>query len=183
MKARTLLVVLATGALLAVCAVGAWAATSKRTGPSAVPSSGPLTATRYSLTQDGNELGPFSQLTGLESGAEAAEYTTTGAGSGGQILKTLLPGNRKPPSVVLARPMTSNLGLATWHQAVLAGNASARRTVALTAYSADGKPVARYHLTNAWPAKLQITGVRTGSSEALIETVTLVAEQIQRVSP
>ena len=50
-------------------------------------------------------------------------------------------------------------------------------------YNFDGAPVARYHLENAWPSKLEIGSLKAGASEVLMETVTLVCEQIQRVAP
>ena len=50
-------------------------------------------------------------------------------------------------------------------------------------FNSDGKPVAKYWLENAWPSKLDMAGLKAGASEALIETVTLVAEKIQRVAP
>jgi phage tail-like protein len=49
-------------------------------------------------------------------------------------------------------------------------------------YDVTGDPVVRYHLTNAWPSKLEIGALKAGASSALTETVTLVAEFIQRVS-
>ena len=48
-------------------------------------------------------------------------------------------------------------------------------------YNTKGDPVARYHLTNAWPSKLEIGGLKAGSSEVLMETVTIVCERIERV--
>jgi phage tail-like protein len=50
-------------------------------------------------------------------------------------------------------------------------------------YNYDGQPVARYHLENAWPSKMEIGGLRAGSSEVLMETVTITTESIQQVAP
>ena len=50
-------------------------------------------------------------------------------------------------------------------------------------YNVDGKPVARYHLEHAWPAKIEIGALKAGASEVLMETVTMVCEHIQRVAP
>jgi hypothetical protein len=47
----------------------------------------------------------------------------------------------------------------------------------------EGKAVARYHLESARPAKLEIGGLKASASEALYERVTLVCENIERVSP
>jgi hypothetical protein len=42
--------------------------------------------------------------------------------------------------------------------------------------------VARYHLTEAWPAKIEIGALKAGASEVLMEKVTIVCEFIQRTS-
>ena len=42
------------------------------------------------------------------------------------------------------------------------GDVAARKSASLIAYNAAGDPVARYHLTNAWPAKLQINTLGHG---------------------
>jgi hypothetical protein len=87
-----------------------------------------------------------------------------------------------PPTVTLKRGMTRNIELAAWHELVILGDVAARKNVTLTMYDVTGDPVVRYHLTNAWPSKLEIGALKAGASSVLTETVTLVAEFIQRVS-
>ena len=95
-----------------------------------------------------------------------------------------LPGKRNPPTVILKRGKNNSMELWAWHEAVLQGNmAAARRSCSLVMYNVDGKPVARYHLEDAWPAKIEIGGLKAGASEVLMETVTLTCTHIQRVSP
>ena len=65
---------------------------------------------------------------------------------------------------------------------ILGDVAAARKNVTLTMYDATGDPVVRYHLTNAWPAKLEIGALKADAASVLLETVTLVCEFIQRVS-
>jgi hypothetical protein len=43
-------------------------------------------------------------------------------------------------------------------------------------YDSDGKPVARYHLTDAWPAKVEIGALRSDSNEVAVESLTLCHE-------
>jgi hypothetical protein len=50
-------------------------------------------------------------------------------------------------------------------------------------YNTHGTPVARYHLENAWPAKIEIGAMKVGASKVLMETVTLTCERIERVAP
>ena len=66
---------------------------------------------------------------------------------------------------------------------MLLGNiVAARKSCSLIMYNYDGAPVARYHLENAWPSKLEVSALKAGASEVLMETVTIVCEHIQRVS-
>ena len=67
---------------------------------------------------------------------------------------------------------------------VLMGDmAAARKSCSLVMYNVDGKPVARYHMEHAWPAKIEIGGLKAGASEVLMETVVIVCEHLQRVAP
>jgi phage tail-like protein len=93
-----------------------------------------------------------------------------------------LPGSRTPPTVTLRRGHTSDMNLWTWHVAALVDPVAARKSASLVMYDLEGKPVARYYLENAWPAKIEIGSLKAGASEVLMETVTIVCEHIDRVS-
>ena len=139
-------------------------------------STSPLTAARFELTLDGHSLAVFSELVGISSTA------TLPPSSPGDVIVTL-PTATGTPTVTLRRPMTRNIEMAAWHELVILGDvAAARKSVSLTAYDAGGRPVARYHLTDAWPSKLEVTTLKAGASEVLMETVTMTCEFIQRVS-
>jgi phage tail-like protein len=43
-------------------------------------------------------------------------------------------------------------------------------------YNADGKPVARYHLEDAWPSKVEIGALKADSNEVAVESITLCHE-------
>lgn len=174
MRSRTLAVVVL--ALLAASGVGVWAAASE--GASAPPGDSPLTAARFELTIDGVSVGIFSELAGISSGVDPIDVGTKGGETAAK-----LPGKRTPPTVTLKRGMTRNLEISAWHELVLVGDmAAARKQVVLIVYDVTGDPVARYHLENAWPAKLEIGSLLAGSSSVLTETVTLVCDHLQRVS-
>jgi phage tail-like protein len=79
--------------------------------------------------------------------------------------------------------MSSNMELAAWHEQAMNDWSAARKTASLVMYDATGTPVARYNLENAWPAKLEIGSLRAGASSILMETVTLVCDNLQRVAP
>jgi phage tail-like protein len=139
-----------------------------------------ITAARFSLTIDGVEIAAFSELQGITSEVEPVELMES---TDKEIVLKKLPGKTKPATLVLKRGKNASLELWAWHEAVLSGNiVAARKSCSLIMYNTDGKPVARYHLEHAWPSKLEIGALKAGSSEVLMETVTLVSERIQRVS-
>jgi phage tail-like protein len=177
MKSRTLVAALLAGAILVAAAIGAW--TSSSQGAAAPPGGEPLTAARFELTIDGHSLAVFSELVGISSSVDI-ENVRLDTKRKHRLKK--LPGKRTPPTVTLKRGMTRNIELAAWHELVILGDVAARKNVTLTMYDVTGDPVVRYHLTNAWPSKLEIGALKAGASSVLTETVTLVAEFIQRVS-
>ena len=141
-----------------------------------------LTASRFELTIDGHSLAVFQELVGIVSGVDGAgsdlALVTKGDDS---VLK--VPGKRTPPTITLRRAMTRNIEMAAWHELVLLGDVeAATKSVSITAYNKKGDPVARYHLTDAWPSKLEITAESSAAGGVMEETVTFVAEFMQRVS-
>jgi phage tail-like protein len=140
-----------------------------------------LTAARFSLTLDGMEIAQFSELAGIMSEVAPVDLMET---NGDQLFLKKLPGMRKPPTVTLKRGKNKDMGVFAWHQSVVEGQlAAARRSVTLTMYATDGTATAKYYLENAWPSKVEISGLKAGASEVLYETVTLTCEDIQRVAP
>jgi phage tail-like protein len=128
-----------------------------------------ITAARFSITVDGYEIASFSELAGITTEVEPVDAPRGTARARGLAR--------------LSRPLSGDQSLAVWHEAVLNGDlVAARRTLELVAYNSAGKPVLRYHLENAWPSQLEISKLRAGVSEPLMETVTIVSERIQRVT-
>jgi phage tail-like protein len=139
-----------------------------------------LTAARFELSIDGHSMAQFSELSGISSAIDVVDFIQSDAKS--NTLKKL-PGKNTPPTVTLKRGMTKNIEMAAWHELVVLGDvAAARKSCSLTMFNTKGEPVARYHLTEAWPAKIEIGALKAGASEVLMETVTIVCEHIQRVS-
>jgi phage tail-like protein len=135
-----------------------------------------VTATSFGLTVDGVEIGQFAELGGIISEAELPDLT-------GRLLQKL-PGKRKPPTVTLRRGLTTDMGVFAWHQSVMEGRLDeARKSATLTIFDSTGNAVARYHLENAWPSKVEISTLKAGASEVLYETVTLMGDSLQRISP
>ena len=63
------------------------------------------------------------------------------------------------------------------------GRTEARRNAELAFYGPQGETVARYYLESAWPSLVEISGAKSGGTQILLETVTLVCENVERVAP
>lgn len=72
---------------------------------------------------------------------------------------------------------TGSAGLQTW------ALSQKRCDPDVVMYSTSGTPVARYHLENAWPSKLEIGGLVASKNEVAIESLALSAEAIRRDVP
>lgn len=140
-----------------------------------------LTAARFSITIDGYEIASFSELTGITTEVKPVDFLES---TDKEVIFKKLPGTVFPPTIILSRGKNAGMELWAWHEAVLNGDiAAARKSASLVMYNTDGKPVARYHLEHAWPAKIEIGSLKAGASEVLMEKVTIVCEKLQRVSP
>ena len=179
MHSRKLLAALVGAAILIAAALGVWA--SSPAGAAAAPDTSPLTAARFELTIDGHSLAVFSELVGIVSGRRigiGARARDEGRGHRPQA-----PRQADAPTITLRRAMTRNIEMAAWHELVILGDlAAATKSVSITAYNKRGDPIARYHLTNAWPSKVEITAEDSAAGGVMSETVTFVSQFMQRVS-
>jgi phage tail-like protein len=140
----------------------------------------PITASRFSITIDGYEIAAFSELKGITTEVKPVEHLES---TDKELVLKKLPGKREPATVELSRGKTSDMALWAWHEAVLQGDIlAARKSASLVMYGADGKPVARYHMENAWPSIVKVGALKAGANDVLMETVTIVCETLQRVS-
>jgi phage tail-like protein len=123
----------------------------------------------------------FSELQGINSEVEPAEYHSSSMT--GVVLSKQF-GRTKPATITLKRGVDDNTLLWQWHQAVLDGQPKARaNSCSLMLQDSMGETKATYHLWNAWPSKIDISGMKAGSSEVVYTTVTLVCDQIVFAPP
>jgi phage tail-like protein len=88
------------------------------------------------------------------------------------------------PRVSLARRHDNDLNVFAWHQSIVEGQIeAARKNCTLTVFDAEGRPEGRYRLTMAWPIKVEVGPGHVGAEEALIESVTLMCDDVRRVTP
>jgi phage tail-like protein len=168
-----LFLTLVGGLLLAVAAIGA-ASSMGASAPQ--PGGDAVTAARFSITIDGFEVAAFAELDSIRSGYETADLELSAR-------RLSVPGKRRPPTITLKRGLSNSMEVQAWHEQAMNDPLVARKSAALVIYNVEGQPVARYHLENAWPSKVEIGGLTAGAGQVLMETVTLVAENIQRVAP
>ena len=59
------------------------------------------------------------------------------------------------------------------------GDPAAAQDCSLSLQDAGGKTQLTYKLTNAWPAKYEVSGLKAGQSELVYETVEIVCDMIE----
>jgi phage tail-like protein len=130
----------------------------------------PVSASRFGISVDGIQIASFIRLDLLTSETKGLQDFTNDTTNRGVA--------------VLSAPQGANAEMWAWHEAVILGDiGTSRRNVTIVAYNEKGDPVARYHLTDAWPAKIAIGALTSDSPRVMMETVTLVCDHIQRVAP
>lgn len=139
-----------------------------------------MTASTFVIQVDGIQVASFSELSGINTEVEPVEYISTGTSG---ITHTKQYGKTKPPQVTLKRGLDTETYMWAWHQGVLQGDPTARKTCSLQLFAASvspksGQPLITYLLENAWPSKLEISGMKAGATELVTETVVLLCDQI-----
>jgi phage tail-like protein len=96
---------------------------------------------------------------------------------------TVILGQRIRPHVALKRRQNDDMRLFAWHESVVDGPIpAARKDCTITVFDASGAPLARYHLEKAWPFRIEVGPLTASPSEDLLETVTLICDNVRRVA-
>jgi phage tail-like protein len=139
-----------------------------------------LAGYHYSIEIDGVTLAQFQEVSGLTSELDVIELKENT--KDGKYIIHKLPGNRKPPSITLKRAKNASKDLWDWHQQIFQGNISgARKNGSVVLYNYDHSEVGRYNFINAWPSKVSMSALKAGANEVLMEEVTIVCEELERV--
>jgi phage tail-like protein len=140
----------------------------------------PVAASRFGLSIDGVTVASFSELQGITTKVDVIEHRES-TEAGVRIMK--IPGATAPEGEVRFKmAMGSNLEMNSWLEAAQAGMMEqARKSCSLVMYDAENKPVARFYLENAWPAKCVLSPMRAGGNDVLQQEWSIVYETIQRV--
>jgi phage tail-like protein len=139
-----------------------------------------LASYHYSIEIDGVTVAQFQEVSGLTSEIDVIDLKENT--KDGKYIIHKLPGNRKPPSITLKRAKSSSTDIWQWHQQIFQGNvASARKNGSVVLYSYDHSEVGRYNFINAWPSKVSMSTLKSSGNEILMEEVTIVCEELERV--
>jgi phage tail-like protein len=142
----------------------------------------PLVAFKFGLEIEGKLSGFFTIVGGIGSETEVVEHKVVN--ENGETIVQKLPGRLTWTEVTLKRGVTSNLDIWDWRNLVVQGKVDdARTNCSIIAYSQDQQPIARWEFTNAWPSKVVGPELDSGSTEYMIEEVTIVHEGMERVKP
>jgi phage tail-like protein len=139
-----------------------------------------LAGYHYSIEIDSVEIAQFQEVSGLTSEIDVIELKHNT--KDGKYVIHKLPGNPKPPTITLKRAKSSSMELWNWHQKALQGKVpDARKNGSVVLYGYDHAEVSRYNFTNAWPSKVATSAMKAGSNDLLMEEVTIVCEEVERV--
>lgn len=145
----------------------------------AIPSERPYGGFSFLVAVEGLDLdGPaagFTRVSGLDRAVTMIPYR---AGNAKTRAFTLVPGLVTPPRVVFERGLIGSLALQEWLAAALAGRPE-RRAVAVDLLGEDREQtVQRWRLLEALPTELRTSPLDARHSEVVVESLTLVAEDL-----
>jgi len=142
----------------------------------------PLVAFKFGLEIEGKLSGMFNSVGGIGSETEVISQKLVNSDTGETIIRQL-PGRLTWTPITMKRGVTSNLDIWKWRQSVVEGKIDEARTnCSIIAYSQDNTEIARWNLENAWPSKVVGPEMDSGSTNYMIEDVTIVHEGVERVS-
>lgn len=138
----------------------------------------PIVAARFSLTIDGQTLGTFEELAGINETVDTVDYVES---DDDLLILTKLPMGGMKPMLRLGRPKTTDLKLRAWYDANGRVRPTPKKNCTLIVHETTHTDNARFLLPNAWLSTL-VTEQRTnGGRAATWELATLVCDRIQRL--
>ena len=142
----------------------------------------PLVAFKFGLEIEGKLSGFFTNVGGIGSETEVVQQKVTNAETGETIINQI-PGRLTWTPVTLKRGVTSAMDIWDWRQMVVEGKIDdARTNCSIVAYNQGNEEIARWNFENAWPSKVVGPEMDSGSTNYMIEDVTIVHEGVLRVA-
>jgi phage tail-like protein len=126
----------------------------------------------------------FTEMNNIAVEVEPATYQY--CDSSGAIVHSKNFGATKPPTVTLKKPMDTDKTLWMWHMSVQMGNPMSCLDCTLQVFGPGspgvppmGKPVFTWLLMSAWPNKIEVAGMKAGSTQTGELTVTFACDVIE----
>jgi phage tail-like protein len=142
----------------------------------------PLVAFKFGLEIEGKLSGYFTTVGGIGSESEVIEHKIVNPDSGETIIQKI-PGRLTWTEVSLKRGVTSSIDVWQWRQAIVDGKVDdARTNCSVIAYNQANEEIARWNFENAWPSKVMGPDMDSGSTDYMVEEMTIVHEGMTRVS-
>jgi phage tail-like protein len=137
-----------------------------------------LGAYRFQIEIDGVTIAQFKEVSGLSVEIKVIEHEEVTPG--GKPVVKKIPGPLKWGDITLKRGKTGDQQWWEWINSVHAGNiVEARRNGSIVLYDYAYGEKARYNFINGWPSKVNISGLKAGGSEVVVEECTLVHEGLE----
>lgn len=142
----------------------------------------PLVAFKFGLEIEGKLSGFFTSVGGIGSESEVVEHKIVNPDTGETIIQKI-PGRLAWTDVSLKRGVTSSVDVWEWRQMIVEGKVEdARTNCSIIAYNQANEEIARWNLDNAWPSKVTGPEMDAGSTDYMVEEMTIVHEGMSRVS-
>jgi phage tail-like protein len=136
----------------------------------------PVRNFRFRVEIDGLPIAAFSEVTINPTTTDVIEYRE---GTDPTHVRKL-PGLTRYGAVTLKRGVTTSRDLFEWHKQITAGQ-TARKNVAIVVLDETGADLARYAVSNAWPAKYDPGDLNAKGNDVFIEALELANEGVERV--
>lgn len=132
----------------------------------------------FKIEIDGQVIAQFKEVSGMESSREVIEHRENNI-TGKEVIKKL-PGKKSWGDITLKRGVTDNMVVWDWHKLVMDGKIDeARKNGSIVLYDYAGGETARWNILNCWPNKVTINGLQAGSSDVLVEEMSLAHEGLE----
>lgn len=132
-------------------------------------------AYRFYVELDGIAEASFSECSGLQAETEVFEWEAGALNDH----KIRLPGRTKYPNLVLKRGIAT-AKLWEWYYQVITGDKFQRKTCSIVLYGYAGMPEVRWSVAGALPIKWAGPALKSGATEAAVETFELIHHGLKR---
>lgn len=134
----------------------------------------PFRTFNFRLEIDNVPVAAFSEVSGLQSDGDVADYRT---GMDLPLTNRKIPGLRKFGPIGLKRGMVKDTTLWDWYRNIANGQID-RRNGSVILMDEQRNDVLRWNFVSAFPNKISASDLKASGNEVAIESIELVVENI-----